>query len=323
MIFNPWGEINNLKNLIDTNDKISVYGVFSNKRPLTQHEIKLNIQKNDDTISLMTNVDEKTGFRNLYIKITKDKGIIENISKSEIYTGSEYLILGLQLLYLLSVKECSLKDDSFITCDEIDNFFHKKNMMEPYKKVPYKLLSSLRYGETFYMRYGFKPFNNDINSKREDMTKKLFDLLDKLYNVKWNEIDVVLKRGNEVIKNGNDIMNNKKWRKIQKDSWITYWNTIYKSWELFKKKYHDDSPNPLSPFRSFIYYNQSDCYYFIDWLELYHHTYIKFNNINRYVFKNEIVEIPCLEHFREIKRILNSCKWINSNIHSLQPKMLQ
>jgi len=80
MIFNPWGEINNLKNLIDTNDKISVYGVFSNKRPLTQYEIKLNIQKNDDTISLMTNVDEKTGFRNLYIKITKDKGIIENIS---------------------------------------------------------------------------------------------------------------------------------------------------------------------------------------------------------------------------------------------------
>ena len=63
MIFNPWGEINNLRNLIDTNDKISVYGVFSNKRPLTQHEIKLNIQKNDDTISLMTNVDEKTGFR--------------------------------------------------------------------------------------------------------------------------------------------------------------------------------------------------------------------------------------------------------------------
>ena len=31
---------------------------------MTQHEIKLNIQKNDDTISLMTNVDEKTGFRN-------------------------------------------------------------------------------------------------------------------------------------------------------------------------------------------------------------------------------------------------------------------
>jgi hypothetical protein len=51
------------------------------------------------------------------------------------------------------------------------------------------------------MRYGFTPFNNDINSKREDMTKKLFDLLDKLYNVKWDEIDDILKRGQEVIKN--------------------------------------------------------------------------------------------------------------------------
>jgi hypothetical protein len=49
------------------------------------------------------------------------------------------------------------------------------------------------------MRYGFKPYN-EINSKREDMTKKLFDLLDKLYNVKWDEIDVVLKSGQEVIK---------------------------------------------------------------------------------------------------------------------------
>jgi hypothetical protein len=49
---------------------------------------------------------------------------------------------------------------------------------------------------------------------------------------------------------------------------------------MFKEKYS----NPLSPFRSFIYYNQSDCYYFIDWLEIYHHTYMKFNNINRYVF---------------------------------------
>ena len=47
MIFNPWGEINNLRNIIDSNDKISVYGVFSNKRPLTQHEIKLNIQKRE------------------------------------------------------------------------------------------------------------------------------------------------------------------------------------------------------------------------------------------------------------------------------------
>ena len=103
MIFNPWGEINNFKNLIDTNDKISVYGVISNKRPLTQHEIKLNIQKNDDTISLMTNVDEKTGFRNLYIKITKDKGIIENISKSEIYTGSEYLQLFSEKLYFFQI----------------------------------------------------------------------------------------------------------------------------------------------------------------------------------------------------------------------------
>ena len=339
MTFNPWGEINNLKDLIDVNEQLIVYGVFTNKRPLIQHQIILNIQKNEDNISLMTIVDERTGFRNLYIKVMRNIGIIENISKSEIYTGSEYLILGLQLLYLLGVKECSLKDDSFITCDEIDNFFHKKNMMEPYKfakriyngynslisqseiknepykKVPYKLLSALRFGQTFYMIYGFKPWF-DINSKREDMSKKLLDLLDKLYEIKWDDIDNVLKRGQEVIKNGNNITNNKKWRKIEKESWVIYWNTICKSWDMFKKKYYDDNPNPMSPFRSFIYYNQTDCYYFIDWLELY-------NYINRYVFKSEIVEIPGLVYFSEIKKILNSCKWINNDIHSLQPRILK
>lgn len=326
MIFNPWGEKNNLKNLIDTNEEISVYGVFSNKRPIIQYEIKLYIQKKDDTISLMTNVDEKTGFRNLYIKIINENGLIENISRSEIYTGSEYLILGLQLLYLLNVKKCSIKDDSFVTCDEIDNFFHKKNMMEPYKKIPYKLLSTLRYGQTFYMRYGFKPYNEKYikNGKiLEDMTKKLLDLLDKLYDIKWDEIDNILNICQEVIKNGNNITNNKKWRKIQKENWTIYWNTICKSWNMFKKKYFDDNPNPMSPFRSFINYNQNDCFYFIDWLELYYHTYIKFNNINRYVFKNKVIEIPGLDYFREIKKILNSCKWINDDIHSLQPKMIQ
>lgn len=322
MTFNPWGEINNLRHLIDSNEQIIVYGVFTSKRPMIQHEIQLKIQKNENNISLMTNVDERTGFRNLYIKLMRNIGIIENISKSEIYTGSEYLILGLQLLYLLGITECSLKDDSFITCDEIDNFFHKKNMMEPYKKVPYKLLSALRFGQTFYMIYGFKPWF-DINSKREDMSKKLFDLLDKLYEIKWDEIDIVLKSGQNVIKNGNNITNNKKWRKINRESWIIYWNTICKSWEMFKKKYYDDKPNPISPFRSFIYYNQSDCFYFIDWLELYNHTYLKFSNINRYIFKNQIVEIPGLEYFREIKNILNSCKWINNDIHSYQPRMIK
>ena len=33
----------------------------------------------------------------------------------------------------------------------------------------------------------------------------------------------------------------KKWRKINRESWIIYWNTICKSWEMFKKKYYDDN----------------------------------------------------------------------------------
>ena len=44
MTFNPWGEINNLKDLINVNEQLIVYGVFTNKRPLIQHQIILNIQ---------------------------------------------------------------------------------------------------------------------------------------------------------------------------------------------------------------------------------------------------------------------------------------
>jgi len=204
MTFNPWGEINNLRHLIDSNEQIIVYGVFTSKRPMIQYEIELYIQKKDDLILLVTNKDFQPKFCNLYIKIKDKIGIIEINSESEIYSRSEYLILGLQLLYLLGVKECIFQDESFIN------------------KIPHKLINALQYGKTYYMNFGFKPYY-EINTEREDMTQKLLDLFDKLYEIKWEDIDNILKNN--------------------------------KDWEIFKEKFYNNTPKPLTPFRSFVNYN--------------------------------------------------------------------
>ena len=244
MTFNLWGEINNLKDLIIANEQIIVYGVFTSKRPMIQHEIQLYIKKNDDLLLLVTNKDFKPEYCNLYIKIKNKNGIIQINAESEIYSRSEYLILGLQLIYLLKIKECLFQDKSFI------------------------LVNSLQYGKPYYMNFGFMPYY-EKNMERVDMTQKLLKLFDKLYEIKWEDIDNVLKNN--------------------------------KDWEIFKEKYYN-IPKPLSPFRSFVNYNENDF---------------------SFIFKNQIVEIPGLEYFREIKNILNSCKWINNDIHSYQPRMIK
>ena len=323
MIFDPWSEDNNLKDKINNSVNIKILGIFTYKTPRKRYLIDFIIKQNDGDIFLMTNIDILSGLRNLYIKIIDGKGIIENISKSDLYTGSEYLILGLQLLYLLDITECSLQDDSYIICDDLDNFLHKKTELEPYKKLPYKTISLFRYGRTFYMKYEFTPKLIDYSNIGEkiyiDVSDKIYQLLDNLYKIKWEDIDDVIKKGIKIIENRKNIKNNKNWRKINRDAWLKYWIAIYKSWTKFKIKYFDNKEYPLTPFGSFVIYDKHDCEFFTDWLELYSHTYFKFNNINRYIFNNKIVEIPGLKDFREIKSLLNSCKWINNNMHSWRP----
>lgn len=63
------------------------------------------MKKNNNNIILKSEINKNTGLRYIYIKINNNIGTIENISKSTIYSGSEYLMLSLQILYLLN-EEC-------------------------------------------------------------------------------------------------------------------------------------------------------------------------------------------------------------------------
>ena len=319
MTFNPWGFENNLEELINTQKEINIIGPISNITK-ERHIITLKIDKNDNEISLKSNLDSKTGLRFLYIKIKDDIGVLENISRSDIYYGTEYIILGLQLLYLLNIKISTLIDDSYFICDFRDNFFFKKSELEPYKKIPYKMISLFRFGNTFYMKFGYKPMSIEYDNKNKkiykDESNAVYILLDNLYKIGWNEIDDILKNGIKMINECKEIKNNKNWRVIDQNKWIKYWNTIYNSWTHFKMKYYDETEFQYTPFRSFIMYDKNDCALFCDWLELYSHTYMNFMNINTYVFNNQIQEIPGIKDFSKLKILLNSCKWINNDVHS-------
>ena len=320
MIFDPWSdENNNLINIVNNNNKLNILGPKSNKKK-ERFIINLNIEKNNNNIILKSDIDKNTGLRYIYIKINNNIGTIENISKSTIYSGSEYLMLSLQLLYLLNIKKANLHDDSYFICDELNNFFHKKTEMEPYKKMSYKIISLLRYGNTFYMQFGFTPISKKYNKNNKiiytNMSNNIYTLIDKLRKISWNDINDVLIKGIELINSGKNIKNDKDWRKLNQEKWIRYWMAIYNSWSKFKEKYHDNEKYPLTPFGSFAVYKNEDCALFCDWLELYSNTYLHFKNVNQYIFNNQIVEIPGLNEFRKCKIILDSCNWINDNIHS-------
>ena len=325
-MFDPWGDKNNnLKNLIINNSdkELNLLGPISNKNN-ERSLIKLKINNSNSTLTLKSDIDKNTGFRYIYIKIINNIATIENISKSSNYSGSEYLMLSLQLLYLLNIKTVNLHDDSYFICDELNNFFHKKTEMEPYKKMSYKIISLLRYGNTFYMQFGFKPISKKyINNKiiYTDMSEYIYNLIDKLREISWDDINNVLIKGIKLINNDKNVKNNKGWRKLNQEKWIKYWTTIYNSWLKFKQKYCDNKEFPLTPFGSFTIYENTDCALFCDWLELYSNTYLHFKNVNQYIFNNEIVNIPGLNEFRECKIILDSCNWLNNNIHSYPAKL--
>ena len=96
MIFDPWSdENNNLINIINNNNQLNILGPKSNKKK-ERFIINLNIEKNNNNIILKSDIDKNTGLRYIYIKVNNNIGTIENISKSTIYSGSEYLMLSLK-----------------------------------------------------------------------------------------------------------------------------------------------------------------------------------------------------------------------------------
>ena len=153
----------------------SIIGPVSNEeslQPLIRHTLEFIYEENDDsTYNLYTN--------HIYLKMNKDETIIQNISKSEIYTVCEYLLFILQIVYRLyhDNKNYKLKliDFSFIYDDD----------------TYYSIIISLLNGPSFYIDFGFNAYDKNTMAIK---TQELKDKVSELWEISWSEVDLYIKK---------------------------------------------------------------------------------------------------------------------------------
>jgi len=310
-VLDPWDS--------SSNDFILKLGINLIKGPIynpkdknSRHIIEFIYEnKNENVFHLATVKNESSDFKHLYLKIYENETIIENISKSSIYRGSEYVILGLQIIYRLfgSNKnyKCKLVDSSFFICDRKMNVFQNIPNISKKEEIQHKMITLLRYGKTFYMPLGFNPYNkNSLNNSNEIIS----ELVSKLWDISWSQIDEYMELMIESVKS-NKYQNNIMIRNYTK--WKNYWNNIYNYWKIFYNKYLLLSP---TPFRSFIFFNYDECHEFINWLELYS---LKYHNFNSFIFNNipnNKTQNAGIKLFKKLRNTVNNVYWMNNNIKS-------
>jgi len=339
MIIDPWDYKNNFE-LLEGENKIKGPSDINSNRYILNFNFKI-----ESDYKILYTKNETENYKNLQIKFLEKEAIIENISKSDIYRGSEFLLLGLQIIYRLKYKKCSLEDLTYFICDRKFNFFSNQNiLLEKKQQILSKLIYLFRFENTFYMSFNFKPkitieeynkleeinkvneinFNNEninVNSNLKDITPLIMKLLKNLYTISWEDIDIYLNIINDFIendyyKNSNKLFN---FRILQYNKWKNYWNNIIISWKKFYKKYEYIS---ASPFQSFIKFNYDECDIFINWLELYSFSIDSTIIYSSAIFNNNInIEKKIsagIDDFKKLKYLLDKCLWINDNVR-MQP----
>lgn len=306
-IFDPW----NIDPFILKFGKNIILGPLKDVKLKIRHNIEFIYEEKDDNIYYLYTINnESSDFKHLYIKFDKDETIIENISKSKLYSGSEFVLLGLQIIYRLTNKiKCKLIDASFFVCDRKINIFREpsSNIISKKEEIQYKLILLFKFGSTFYSPFGFISYNKE-NMNIE--TDNIMNLVSKLWDIKWHEIDSYIIKMIHIVLS-NKYKNNIMIRNYTK--WFNYWINVNESWNKFKNKYVELSP---TPFRSFSFFNNDECGEFINWLELYSFTYF---NYNQFVFNNinnSKKEIAGIFLFKKLKNLINNVVWINNNVTS-------
>jgi hypothetical protein len=183
MFIDPWDYKNNF-GLSEGENKIKGPSDIDSNRHLLKFYYKI-----ESDCKVLYTKNKTNDYNNLQIKFLEKEAIIENISKSDIYRGSEFLLLGLQIIYRLKYKKCSLEDLTYFVCDRKFNFFSNSNILqripgglapevetldtaepigsalagacerlqEKKQQILSKLIYLFRFGNTFYMSFDFKP----------------------------------------------------------------------------------------------------------------------------------------------------------------------
>jgi hypothetical protein len=306
-IFDPW----KINEKYDLNEgKIKIFGPYSkihNKRFILDF-----YYENNDNYNYLYSLNRTNSYNNLSIKFYENKNVeISNINKSDFYTGSEYMLLALQILYYYDFKKCYLYDLSTITCKREINYFSNLNTFNNNEsEINFRLISLLKNQKTFYMRFQFNPY---IDNK---CVLNLFNiLLNKLRSINWDSIDTYMEKIKLLIdKNNNSNIENNfmNYRTYNKKGWKIFWNNIYKSWKKFYEIYYLDK-KISTPFLSYELYNKNDCKYFINWLEIYN---LSIKNYNSKIFNKRFNIDIGIKEFKELVQLSNKATYILDNINS-------
>ena len=312
-VYNPW----NPENTIDININKEYFFVGPKKLNNSNEYIRYNIHtkistKNNGDISISSIERGESGYKifEIILKNNSDyEAHIENISRTNFYSGSDIMIFVLQILYRLHIKKCSLKDSSYINCKR-DNFFK-------ITEVPLKILKLFKNGNTFYSAFKFNPISKTNNSNCIDIINSL---IGKLYDITWNELDEIIEAGKKQINISDETKKNINYNKFiirNINKWKKYWNSIHNSWINFKSKYRQSNE---TPFRAFSVFDEKYCNDYLGWLEIYSYTFTNFNKVIYYNFLNKKYEIPNIKIFNKLKDIIHNVNWINRKI-TAQPNI--
>ena len=326
--YDPWKDTQSLIDIILSNNKILILGPnkkinkknnekilnSSIKNNLQRIYILFNIRKYNDNLYLSSNTIGNTGFNNLYLEInlTNKKANIKKLEKSDIYSGTDLILLGLKILQQLDINIVTLDDDSKIKCT------NRNNLNSSYTKdLQYNIISFFKYKKTYYMKFRFLPYIG-----KQNMKNILDNILNDLYKISWDVIDNYIKQGCKTlqkINNGkyNIISNKLRFSNINK--WRIYWNIIKSSYELLYNEYHTIYNSPFEALQKF---NENKCKIFANWLELYSLSSYIFKQINSYNFytnNNNLItlDIPGKEDIKKLLEIFRNVEWKINDIKSI------
>lgn len=228
LVLDPWN-----RNFIlpENSRNIKIKVRRKNKEP---HEILFFYRKNrNGNIEIISKSNENhVGYENLKIKIQGDTAKIVSLQKSDEVSGTEFMELGMKILKRLRIKTCILQDIAKFDCKN-------KNIYS--QEIPSNILLLFKKCETFYMRFGFLPYN--INTGK-CVLKEIMRIIFKLYFVSWEDVDNFIKMI------------------LEKNIKINKINRMIDRWNEFKNKFMNTTKTKENINRQIEEYNKKFGYIF-------------------------------------------------------------
>ena len=282
-IYNPW--INNF--LLPSHNSLLNIQVKSNNTNTLKFRYKIN-SNGINLITVNKNINSGgNGFDHISISVKNGKGHINQISKTSKFSGKNMMNLSIKILQNMGIHYCELEDNSVYICENI--------------RMNYKIITLLKFEETYYMQFGFRPIflNNNIN---KDKTSFLKIIINRIKECKWIDLDTFMNNTNIFIN--------------QNRLYSIYYINAYNKWKEFKNYFENKYSTPFNAFENF---NNSTCYLFLTWLDFYIHSS---NNIHLYssFIEQSLIERCRLNDFKKLYDTLLMVKWINEDIFNLNIK---